>query len=185
VFAAGGVSVSRTGPFDVWLSGTSTDGQRRTVKETAAGTVSRISALRVSPDCRAIAPGRLDGGQTPDSTVASRRRAAGATDEAEAGSPWFFHWVADDGNASEPCLDLGLHCGCDRAWRIPADADDPGRIHAGMSCAVGGAGVEVGRCLGVVAEGDCPTRSARISAERQRLGVYCQGCATMAEGQGY
>jgi len=43
VFAAGGVSVSRTGPFDVWLSGTTTDGQRRTVKATAAGAVSRTA----------------------------------------------------------------------------------------------------------------------------------------------
>jgi len=183
VFAAGGVSVSRTGPFDVWLSGTSADGQRRTVKETSAGAVSRTSALWVSPDCRAIAPGRLDGGQTPDSTVASRRRASGAAEQTQNHPAWFFHWVADDGDASEPCLDMGLHCGCDRAWRVPADADHSGRIHAGMSCAVGGAGVEVSRRIGVVAEGDCPTWSARTSAERQRFGVHCQDRAAVAEGQ--
>lgn len=166
MFAAGGVSVSQAGPFEVWLSGASPDGQRRTVKETAADAVSRTSALRVSADCGAIAPGRLDGGQTPDSTVASRRRAAGAAKQTQNHPAWLFHWAADDGDASEPCLDVGLHCGCDGAWRVAADADDPGRIHAGVSCAVGGAGIEVSRRIGVVAEGDWPTRSARASAER-------------------
>ena len=104
-----GVPDIEAGPLDVPLSRAAAYSQRRTVKETAVGTVREASALRVSTDCGVAAPERLAGGQTPHPTPAARRRAAGATDEAEADSAWGFDWVADDGDASESRLDVGLH----------------------------------------------------------------------------
>jgi hypothetical protein len=84
------------------------------------------SALRVSPDRRAAAPGRLAVGKRQIQRLRRDEGLRVPPTQTQNHSAWFFHWVADDGDASEPCLDLGLHCGCDRAWRVPADADDPG-----------------------------------------------------------
>jgi len=88
-----------------------------------------------------------------------------ATEQVSAGSAWGFHGLADPGHTSEPGLDAGLYCGRDGAGRGAAAADDPGRIHAGRSCAAGGASVEISRGAGVVAKGDWPTRCAGASAK--------------------
>ena len=125
----------------------------------------RASTLRVSTDRGVTAPGRLASGQTPHPTIAPGRRAAGSTDEAEADSARGFHWLADHGDTPEPCVDVGLHRGRDRAWWRIEDADDSGRIHAGMPCVMGGAGIEVGGRITLVAKGRGATRCPGVSAE--------------------
>ena len=56
LFATGGLPHSAAGAFDVTVSRASPDAQRRTVKETALGTVGGASALRVSADRGPAAP---------------------------------------------------------------------------------------------------------------------------------
>ena len=106
MFPTGGVPDIEAGTFDVPLSRATTYSQRRAVKETAVGTVREAFSIRISADRGVAAAGRLAGGQAPYPTIAARRRAAGATDEAEADSAWGFDWVADDGDASESRLVL-------------------------------------------------------------------------------
>ena len=126
VFAAGGVSVSPAGALDLQLSRARADREGNAVKATAVGLVGRTSALRVSADRGIAAPGRLAGGQAADPTTAACGRITRAPEQTQAGPAWRIHWLADDGDAPESCVDVGLHRGRDRArWR-PADADHLG-----------------------------------------------------------
>jgi hypothetical protein len=115
VFATGSLPLSAAGAFDVWLSWPKADDQGRAVKTKAVGTISGTSALWVSPDRGVAVSGRLGGGQAADSTVAPGRRVAGAAEQTQNCSARSFDGLADHGDASEPCLDLGLHRGRDRA----------------------------------------------------------------------
>jgi putative transposase len=74
VFRASRLSVSGLGAFDVPLSRAAADVCGRTVKATAAGAVRGTSALWVSADRGVAAAGRLAGGQTAHTAIASSGR---------------------------------------------------------------------------------------------------------------
>ena len=125
MFAAGGVSVSAAGPFDVQLSGRPPTPEEQLRKRLLA-----LSAEHPRYGYRRIAALlRREGWRVGKRHIQRLRRAEGLRvppTQAKAGSAWGFDGVADDGDASESCVDVGLHCGRDRAWRRITDADDPG-----------------------------------------------------------
>src|SRR5208282_3729608 len=47
------------------------------------------------------------------------------TGETKGYSAWGFDGLAANRHPSESCVDVGLHCGCDRARRGATDTDDP------------------------------------------------------------
>lgn len=63
-------------------------------------------------------------GKASHSTAPPEGRAAGSAKPAQIDSPRGFHGFANTGHASWTCVDVGLHCGCHRAWRDAADTDD-------------------------------------------------------------
>jgi len=126
MFPTQGLPVSQAGALDIQLSRPASDPGRRAIKEAAVGAVDGASALWLPTHCRVAAPGRLARGQAAHPALASRRRFAGAADQTQNRSAWYFNWVAHHGDASEPCLDVGLHRGCDGARRGFEDADHLG-----------------------------------------------------------
>jgi putative transposase len=126
VLRAGDLPHSAVVALHLLVSGASTHDGPTATAAAVAGVVGRTSALWVSADRGAIAPGRLAGGQATDSTTAACGRTARSPESAKAHSPRGFDRSADQSYASRACLDLGLHCGCHHAWRRLTDVDDPG-----------------------------------------------------------
>ena len=121
-----GLPVFRVGAFDLPLSGAFGHSGGSTAQERAVGVVRQTSALRLSADGGVAAPERLARGQAAHSTTTASGRTACATDQAKDHSPWCIYWFADHGDASKPCLDVGLHRGRHGARRRVADVDHLG-----------------------------------------------------------
>ena len=102
-------------------------------------------AVWLPPDRRPVAAGRLTGGQAPSATAAPDGGPASASDQTQNRAPGPFDWPADEGHASRPWVDVGLHRRCDDAWRRFAHAHGPGRAHPRVPRAPGGSGAEVRR----------------------------------------
>jgi hypothetical protein len=72
--------------------------------------------------------GRAGRGSTACAEAAPSAGAASAAHQAQDRAARLLDGVAHQSGSSGPCLDVGLHLGCDHAGRSPAHANDPGRL---------------------------------------------------------
>lgn len=125
VFCASGLPYFEAGPFDVSLSCEAGDATGAQPPATVEGVVRATPTLRLPSHHGVAAAGRLGGGQASGAALAQEPRAACAAHAKEGCAAWCVDRIAGAGAASGPCVDVGLHRGCDGARWSVEDADGP------------------------------------------------------------
>src|SRR5579885_1900381 len=172
VFRASGVPLPRPGPWDLSLSGATTDGAPVPVGGAHPRVVGRTPAFRLSPDRGAAAPRGLVRQPQAGAAGAASRGLTGAATMQTPGAPWRVDRAADAGDAPRACVDVGLYRRRHRARRCVTDAHRARRAHEGGARLAARAADRCGR--GHRPGQSCHRRTRRTGVHplRQRTGVY-------------